>query len=157
MSFFSKLKERLFKSSSKLDQGLEEIVEEGDDDGGAADGDAPADAPAPRDEGAQAPEERPGTSPPAQAQRPATGFVGRMLGGGRAARTRTLDDDMLESLEDLDRSLRKLGSRLFVLHGSPRRVFAAMFSGKQVAQLAFEAEDWLRRSGAVGRLLTAEA
>jgi len=101
MSFFSKLKERLFKSSSKLDQGLEEIVEEGDDDGGAADGDAPADAPAPRDEGAQAPEERPGTSPPAQAQRPATGFVGRMLGGGRAARTRTLDDDMLESLEDL--------------------------------------------------------
>ena len=29
MAFFSKLKERLFKSSSKLDQGLEAIVEEG--------------------------------------------------------------------------------------------------------------------------------
>ena len=29
MAFFSKLKERLFKSSSKLDEGLEAIVEDG--------------------------------------------------------------------------------------------------------------------------------
>lgn len=29
MAFFSKLKERLFKSSSKLEEGLEAIVDEG--------------------------------------------------------------------------------------------------------------------------------
>ena len=29
MAFFSKLKERLFKSSSKLEEGLEAIVEDG--------------------------------------------------------------------------------------------------------------------------------
>ncbi|HBS51241.1 MAG TPA: signal recognition particle-docking protein FtsY, partial [Rhodobacteraceae bacterium] len=29
MSFFSKLKDRMFKSSSKLDEGLKAIVEEG--------------------------------------------------------------------------------------------------------------------------------
>ena len=31
MSFFKKMKERLFKSSSKLDDGLNALVEEGDE------------------------------------------------------------------------------------------------------------------------------
>ena len=35
MAFFSKLKERLFKSSSKLEQGLDAIVEEGAESGAA--------------------------------------------------------------------------------------------------------------------------
>jgi fused signal recognition particle receptor len=81
MAFFQKLKDRLFKSSSKLDEGLDAILDE-----------APA-------EPARA-EEAPRAAPPAApeaAQR--TGLAGRLFGGGEKARV--LDDDMLESLEDL--------------------------------------------------------
>ncbi|HRO11738.1 MAG TPA: signal recognition particle-docking protein FtsY, partial [Amaricoccus sp.] len=71
MAFFQKLKERLFKSSSKLEEGLEAIIDE-----------APAEAaPAP----APAGDER-------------SGLVGRLLGQDRG---RVLDDAMLESLEEL--------------------------------------------------------
>ena len=80
MAFFSKLKERLFNSSSKLDEGLEAIVEEAPD----AAQEAPAAAPAPQPE----------------AERP--GLLGRLIGRERAeAPRRVLDDVMLESLEDL--------------------------------------------------------
>jgi fused signal recognition particle receptor len=73
MAFFSKLKERLFKSSSKLDEGLEAIV---DDTSGAA-----------------------AARPPAPGR---TGLMGRLVGRERAgAPRRALDDDMLESLEEL--------------------------------------------------------
>ncbi|MBE0454611.1 MAG: signal recognition particle-docking protein FtsY [Roseovarius sp.] len=73
MAFFSKLKERLFKSASKLDEGLEAIVEDAVET-------APAPAPAP---------ERPG-------------ILGRLVGRDPAeAPRRVLDDAMLESLEDL--------------------------------------------------------
>ena len=41
MAFFSKLKDRLFKSSSKLEQGLDAIVQ----DGGTAEAVAPAPEP----------------------------------------------------------------------------------------------------------------
>jgi fused signal recognition particle receptor len=72
MAFFSKLKERLFKSSSKLDEGLEAIVED------------VAEAP-------------PETAP---AERP--GLLARLTGRDRAdAPRRVLDDDMLERLEEL--------------------------------------------------------
>ncbi|MFN4057055.1 MAG: signal recognition particle-docking protein FtsY [Roseinatronobacter sp.] len=64
MSFFKKLKERLFRSSSKLDEGLEALVTEG--------------------EGAPA---------------PTSGLLGRVLGQG--APRREVDDDMLETLEDV--------------------------------------------------------
>ncbi|MFM2354540.1 MAG: hypothetical protein RLZZ528_276 [Pseudomonadota bacterium] len=57
MSFFTKLKDRLFKSSSKLDEGLEAIVS----DGGVAEAAAPPEVAAPR----PAPEEVP--PPPAPA------------------------------------------------------------------------------------------
>ncbi len=74
MSFFGKLKERLFKSSSKLDQGLEAIVDE-------------------------APEEV-ADKPEARAEKP--GLIARTLGTGAApVKKRVLDDAMLESLEDL--------------------------------------------------------
>ena len=73
MAFFQKLKDRLFKSSSKIDEGLEAILDE-----------APAEAP-----------ETP--SAPPEAERP--GLVGRLF--GEREKGRVLDDAMLESLEEL--------------------------------------------------------
>ena len=67
MAFFSKLKERLFKSSSKIDEGLEAIVAE------------------------------PATAPEAEVK---PSLLNRVLGRPEEPR-RTLDDAMLESLEDL--------------------------------------------------------
>lgn len=79
MAFFSKLRDRLFKSSSKLDEGLSAIVEDG------------AETPAPE---AAAPAEL-----PAETRKP--GLLGRVLGRGGAEPRRVLDDAMLESLEEL--------------------------------------------------------
>jgi fused signal recognition particle receptor len=71
MSFFKKLKDRMFKSSSRLEEGLDALMEEGEA--------TPA--------------------PTAQASKP--GLLGRVMGAGEAAPRRILDDEMLESLEDL--------------------------------------------------------
>lgn len=73
MSFFSKMKDRLTRSSSKIDEGLHAIVEE------------------------EAVEE---TTPEVVEDKPKVGIVGRMLGRD-AAPKRVLDDAMLESLEEL--------------------------------------------------------
>jgi fused signal recognition particle receptor len=83
MSFFGKLKDRLLKSSSRLDEGLEAIVGEGE---------APAPEPvAPTV--AAIPE-------PAAPARP--GFFGRLFGREEVeVPRRTLDDAMLEQIEDL--------------------------------------------------------
>ncbi|WP_102110468.1 signal recognition particle-docking protein FtsY [Oceaniglobus roseus] len=62
MSFFNKLKSRLFKSSSKLEEGLDAIVEDGGTDEPEAQ--APAPTPAP----SQAPD--PAPAPPAPAPKP---------------------------------------------------------------------------------------
>ena len=139
MAFFSKLKERLFKSSSKLDEGLDAIVEEG----GVQDPPEPdppkpepePDPPTPQPDPPrvpQPPDETPPSTPvesPVQtpqevpqppseataaptpveipddlpASAPRAGFLGRLLGRGDSGRAprRALDDDMLESLEDL--------------------------------------------------------
>jgi len=116
MAFFSKLKERLFKSSSKLEDGLDAIVEEG----GEADAYAPTEAephppagPAPQitPQGTPAPVPEPETDPaPDMPAGPTTegaqgrpGLLGRLFGrgGDRAETRRALDDDMLESLEEL--------------------------------------------------------
>ena len=120
MSFFSKLKQRMFKSSSKLEAGLDTIVDEGD---GAdapegtetgpdrAEASAAPDAAPPPDP--QPPEPQPPQAPapaadPAAAAMPAEetakpGLLGRLI--GRADRSgaprRALDDDMLEEIEDL--------------------------------------------------------
>ena len=72
MAFFQKLKERLFKSSSKFEEGLDAILDE-----------APAGAPA--------------ADPPAEPA-PRPGLVGRLLAPEKG---RVLDDAMLESLEEL--------------------------------------------------------
>ena len=81
MSFFKKMKERLFKSSSKLDAGLEAIVGEAAEE--VAEQAAAAAKPAPE---AAAP------------QKP--GLIARVLGSG-VVKKRVLDDAMLESLEEL--------------------------------------------------------
>ncbi|MCC5971831.1 MAG: signal recognition particle-docking protein FtsY [Pararhodobacter sp.] len=75
MSFFKKLKDRMFRSSSKLDEGLEALVATGSDD-------TPRAAP----------------EPAADLGRP--GLLGRLIGQPDAPR-RVLDDAMLEELEDL--------------------------------------------------------
>lgn len=114
MAFFSKLKERLFKSSSKLDEGLEAIVEDGGVEETAR---AVAEPPAPEPSTPEPP-----VTPPAPAPQnetppvptakepeakpeltPKTGLLGRLLGRGDAGPVlrRTLDDDMLEQLEEL--------------------------------------------------------
>ncbi|MFT3974352.1 MAG: signal recognition particle-docking protein FtsY [Amaricoccus sp.] len=79
MAFFQKLKDRLFKSSSKLGEGLDAIIDE-----------APAPAPQPT--------VAPSSPAPRAAEPERAGLVGRLLGGERG---RVLDDDMLESLEEL--------------------------------------------------------
>ncbi len=73
MSFFSKMKERLTRSSSKIDEGLQAIVEE------------------------EVVEE---VAQEVVEDAPKVGLVGRMLGRD-AAPKRVLDDAMLESLEEL--------------------------------------------------------
>jgi fused signal recognition particle receptor len=82
MAFFQKLKDRLFKSSSKLEEGLDAIIDE-----------APAEpVPAP-------PQTAPAAPPPTAleaSERP--GLGGRLLGPEKG---RVLDDAMLESLEEL--------------------------------------------------------
>ncbi|EKE44380.1 cell division protein FtsY [Oceaniovalibus guishaninsula JLT2003] len=85
MSFLNKLKSRLFKSSSKIDEGLDAIVEDA------------------------APPEQPPASPPADAAPPPApepsakpGLMGRMFGTAQPpVARRALDDAMLEELEDL--------------------------------------------------------
>jgi fused signal recognition particle receptor len=83
MSFFKKLKDRMLRSSSKIDEGLDAIIEQG------AEAEAPA-APAPAPAPVAAPE-------PAA---PKPGLIGRIMGRSAEPR-RALDDEMLESLEEL--------------------------------------------------------
>ncbi|MEP1328668.1 signal recognition particle-docking protein FtsY [Pseudophaeobacter sp.] len=125
MAFFSKLKERLFKSSSKLDEGLDAIVEDGSAQPAAdslqttaqentapvqAPAETPAQAPAPEAASEPAPvaAPSPAASPSGssaaeepQAAKPA-GILGRLMGRDSGAEARrVLDDDMLEQLEEL--------------------------------------------------------
>ncbi len=100
MSLFRKLKDRLFKSSSKLEEGLEAIVEAGEIPAPLSEPEpeaAPAPAPARPAPAAGVPE--PAPAPPAD--RP--GLLGRLIGRAPAAEAprRVLDDAMLESLEEL--------------------------------------------------------
>ncbi|HEX9856817.1 MAG TPA: signal recognition particle-docking protein FtsY [Paracoccaceae bacterium] len=94
MSFFKKLRDKMFRSSDRIAEGLDALVE--------APGAAPEAAP-------PTPDTTPDTSPPPPATAatpvPATarpGILGRLLGreAPEAAR-RALDDAMLESLEEL--------------------------------------------------------
>ncbi|WP_374430128.1 signal recognition particle-docking protein FtsY [Tabrizicola sp.] len=121
MSFFKKLKDRLFRSSDKIGEGLEALVAEGAD---APDDNAPdtTPEPAPQPNPPRPPEaqaapkdETPPPAPPAAVPSPAApvqpppqpesaaqrpGLLGRLLGRSEEPR-RVLDDAMLESLEEL--------------------------------------------------------
>ncbi|MFN3955498.1 MAG: signal recognition particle-docking protein FtsY [Pararhodobacter sp.] len=82
MSFFKKLKERMFRSSSKLDEGLDALVAAGAEQPDAAEPSAPSALPA------------------AAADLGRPGLLGRLIGRADAPR-RVLDDAMLEELEEL--------------------------------------------------------
>ena len=112
MSFFKKLKDRLFRSSDKIGEGLEALVAEGAETGEALspEPEAPAQAGAPMAEDpaepvAKAPEPAaPEPAPPKPVEpKPALekpGLFGRLMGRSEEPR-RVLDDAMLESLEEL--------------------------------------------------------
>ncbi|ROU03321.1 signal recognition particle-docking protein FtsY [Histidinibacterium lentulum] len=98
MAFFRKLKDRLFKSSSKLEDGLEAIVSDAAEE-------APPDA---AEEAPPAPQHAtPAPAPvapllPAAEEEGGPGLLARLVGRGEAAAPRrVLDDEMLESLEEL--------------------------------------------------------
>ncbi len=114
MSFFKKLKDKMFKSSSKIDEGLEAIV----GDGGATEADA-TDESAVADPVPMAPPVLPIASPeplppesfepapalrdPADAPAQKPGLLDRLMGRGEPQTVvrRALDDAMLEQLEEL--------------------------------------------------------
>ena len=108
MALFSKLKDRLFKSSSRLEAGLDAIVEEGAENAAPEADASPApevpaapEAPA-ADLPAPGAEEVPAAAPDlAQQGARSGGIVSRLFGRGDAAPRRVLDDEMLESLEEL--------------------------------------------------------
>lgn len=102
MSFFSRMKERLFKSSSRLDEGVDALMSGGDGAEETVAPDAPAESPA-----EAPPAEAPQAAPePGSEQGDRGGIAGRALaamgiGGAIIEKRRTLDDEMLEELEDL--------------------------------------------------------
>lgn len=108
MAFFKKLKDKLFKSSSKLDEGLDAII----DDGGQAETvPEPAPTSVPNQSRDAIAETTPAPAPiapgptaePDQKTPETTGLVGRLFGRGdpKVVVKRELDDDMLEQLEEL--------------------------------------------------------
>ncbi|MDV7142494.1 signal recognition particle-docking protein FtsY [Tropicimonas sp. TH_r6] len=131
MAFFKKLKDRLFKSSSKLDEGLEAIVQDGGEEERVEAAPealsqpetAPAPVPSPVPDHVPSPEPsrdpEPDATPapvsvPAAAATPVRdpvpeaapsrpGLIGRLMGRSESGPVvrRALDDDMLEQLEEL--------------------------------------------------------
>ncbi|MDO6590277.1 signal recognition particle-docking protein FtsY [Loktanella sp. D2R18] len=89
MSFFKKLKNRLTGSSSKIDEGLDAIVSEGSEA-------TTTQTPEPTITAPVTPPPEPVTDEPKKA-----GILGRMFGAEETIARRTLDDDMLEQLEEL--------------------------------------------------------
>lgn len=95
MAFFQKLKDKLFKSSSKLGEGLDAIIDEKP----VAPDPAPVSGHKP-DAPQATPAGRPASAAPMSAEPVSAraGFVGRFIGQERG---RVLDDEMLESLEEV--------------------------------------------------------
>jgi len=123
MAFFSKLKDKLFKSSSKLEEGLDAIVEDGGEETAteadaqpAVEAQASDETPvtesaapdltsgeetAPVHQPIEEPAPKPAAETPQSTARP--GFLARLTGrsAGKPVVKRVLDDDMLEQLEEL--------------------------------------------------------
>ncbi|MBT0781002.1 signal recognition particle-docking protein FtsY [Paracoccus sp. pheM1] len=108
MSFFSKLRDRLTRSSSKIGAGLDEIVSDGAGEEKPASaperpaGLAPAPAPAAQPMPAPVAEPQP-TADPAASPDARPGMLGRIFGRtpAMAEPRRELDDEMLEQLEEM--------------------------------------------------------
>ncbi len=107
MSFFGKLRDRLFKSSSKLDEGLDAIVDDGGETTDVSDIE-PAQAGTDTALSAtQTPQDLSASTSEDQRVAPKTakpGLMSRVFGGGSVTgpvTRRVLDDDMLEELEEL--------------------------------------------------------
>jgi fused signal recognition particle receptor len=116
MSFFKKLKDRMFRSSDKIGEGLEALVAEGAT-GAQEQPEAVADQAetvTARDAAPELPAEQETVAPPVPGPFPAAqdsaaaeaeakpGLLGRLFGrGGAEEPRRVLDDAMLESLEEL--------------------------------------------------------
>ncbi|WP_298435537.1 signal recognition particle-docking protein FtsY [uncultured Jannaschia sp.] len=121
MSFFKKLKDRLTRSSSKLEDGLDAIVSEGERAPETAEAAPVPPAPTPDPAPAPAPprptpvlpplDETPAPVPPVPAPPPPPapsaaepakpGLLDRIMGRAPDAPRRALDDEMLEQLEEL--------------------------------------------------------
>ena len=116
MAFFSKLKDKLFKSSSRLEEGLDAIVEDGGEETTpdpvipqpepepqpVPEVPAPAPMPQPAEPPAPVPADPiPAPTPPEVPE--SKGLLGRLFGRNEDHKVvrRTLDDDMLEQLEEL--------------------------------------------------------
>ncbi|MDE0345778.1 MAG: signal recognition particle-docking protein FtsY [Boseongicola sp.] len=101
MAFFAKLKDRLFRSSTRLDAGLDAIIEDGGSVDAAPDAVAPEPPPT---EAADTVAEAP-IAPDAKDEKGATGTEAVDRPPARIASEpvarRTLDDDMLEQIEEL--------------------------------------------------------
>ena len=116
MSFFKKLKDRMFRSSDKIGEGLDALVAEGAEDQTPVETAEPIaktapelkavsavepereQAPAPKPVPSPVAEPKPVAAPEPVAEKP--GLFGRLLGRSEEPR-RVLDDAMLESLEEL--------------------------------------------------------
>ncbi|WP_146344631.1 signal recognition particle-docking protein FtsY [Falsiphaeobacter marinintestinus] len=120
MAFFTKLKDRLFKSSSKLEEGLDAIIEDGGEEEAVTAAPPPDPEPVPQPEPEPQPIPEPApipapadptpVAPPPEEPAPPSevppvnpGLIGRLFrrGNGETVLRRTLDDDMLEQLEEL--------------------------------------------------------
>ncbi|MBR9842684.1 MAG: signal recognition particle-docking protein FtsY [Rhodobacteraceae bacterium] len=113
MAFFSKLKDKLFKSSSKLDEGLDAIVEEGGEDVVEAAVEEVQGVPVeealtppvadPEPLAEPEPDETPVESSAEAPAAPKGGILARLTGRATGAGEvkRVLDDEMLEQLEEL--------------------------------------------------------
>jgi len=110
MAFFNKLKDRLFKSSSKIEQSLDALVEEApaqvlapqpDPEPTPAVVPAPTVEPNPAPEAAAVPVEQVVAPEVAPQEKPQRGFLDRLTGRRDAGPQRVLDDEMLESLEEV--------------------------------------------------------
>ena len=101
MSFLKKLRDKMFRSSDKIGEGLDALVAQGAEGAGGADPELATEARPQKEDDAPPP-----SALPVAAQTPAAdakpGLLGRLFGRGTPDEPRrVLDDAMLESLEEL--------------------------------------------------------
>lgn len=103
MALFSKLRERLFKSSSRLEEGLDAIVEEEGEETPVEAPQTEEAQPQPEAPVAKAAPAAPEAPTPVEPEKPTRSLLSRLTGAAPAKPVvrRELDDEMLEQLEEL--------------------------------------------------------